>query len=67
MNEKSKINRYRDPLKQLKYINNWTSENYKNYTFRLHKIKDKEMIDEINNRTKSLPELIKEWYKKSKI
>ena len=66
MKENSKLKRYKDPEDRLKKINDWSSKNYQSFTFRLHKERDKEMINEIKNRNISLPELIKNWYVKSK-
>ena len=64
MKENSRLRSYKDPEKQVEWIKEYNSKNYRNFTFRLHKIRDKEIIDAIDNRKASLPELIKNWYKK---
>lgn len=66
MKKNSKLNRYKDPLKQIGKIDQFNRATYRNFTFRLHKVNDKEMIEAIDSRIVSLPELIKNWYKSSK-
>ena len=64
MNKNSKLQRYKNPEKQLEYINDWTKDNYKSYTFRLHKEKDKDLIKYIDNRKTSLRKLLTELFNK---
>lgn len=66
MKEKSKLKRYRDPEKQMKYIDDYNKDNYRSFTFRLHKDRDKEIISDIDNRKNSLASMIRNWYKKAK-
>lgn len=54
---------------QRKYINNWIKENMRCYRFNLNNVKDKELIeflDNMKNRTEYIRNLIKEDMNKNK-
>lgn len=65
MKDNSKLKRYKNPEKQIKFIDDFNKKKYKNFSFRLHKGRDDEIIEEIINRDVSLTELIRKWYTKS--
>ena len=63
MKDKSRLKRYKDPEKQMAYIDDYNKNNYRSFSFRLHKEKDRELIEAIDGRRSSLASMIRKWYK----
>ena len=61
----SKLDNYKDKAKTIKYRQDYNKANYKSVYLQLHKVKDAEMLEELNN-AKSKSQLVRKWYKKSK-
>lgn len=59
MKKDSQLNKYKDPKKQMTKIAKWVKANYKAYTFRLHKEKDKELIKLIDDRKGSIADILR--------
>ncbi|MBQ2658098.1 MAG: hypothetical protein IJF87_05965 [Erysipelotrichaceae bacterium] len=60
--KKKSYARYKDPYGQMVKVNEHIKETYTMFAFRLHREKDKELIDVIKNRDESIASLIKKWY-----
>lgn len=62
----SRLDRYRDKKLQIKKIDDYNKSNYRSFNFRLHKEKDKELISLLDQRTKSIAAILRDWYSKTK-
>lgn len=64
MNNNSKLSRYKNPKKQMQNIFEYNKNNYIQYTLRLHKEKDKDIISFLS-KSSSLRAGIRELFNKS--